>query len=675
MWAGLASGLSASAAAVPKQASLDEWRALTSATSAPPRVYVKGDNLRLYFPGVAGWEVFRADWKQARVPTDRYRVASALARWERRLAEFPRPGGNWREAKVIAGAEWRGISTNLFQQLAPARPLHGAYYQAFFADGLFYRDAQGQAHYISASEPQPEVVIDRRHTIEETLQILSSALEAYLRSAHPRDSLFLIMPSRSRRVVQPLLLDRQQHRCVLLSPAALYDATDRGLTLGGAVEGLEAVLVEGHGLALLKNPVSSALRLADLGLQTTLRFLRMPLPRASRERELPRQEARMDPGEWEHWLNTYTGTRPEAGALRLLIDGEQFYPRFERILAGATNHAHLNVYIFDRDDVALKVADQLRARSAEIEVKVLSDRIGTLASGASPPGTPLPENFLAPASINAYLKQSAEVRTRSFLNPWLSADHAKVYLVDGRYAWLGGMNIGREYRYEWHDLMVELQGPVVEALEAQFARDWAHAGPLGDLGYLWNVLRTPSPALPWEGVEEDFVQVRLLPTRTLWKPMGSAVLAALRRARGHIYVENPYLYDKRVAAALVRARRRGVDVRVVLPRVNDLPAGARSNLVMANYFHAHGIRVYFFPGMTHVKALLVDGWALVGSANLNHLSMRLCQEQNVASSDPGFAARLKHDLFEADFRRSYELTEPISVDWIDFIADMVMENF
>lgn len=78
--------------------------------------------------------------------------------------------------------------------------------------------------------------------------------------------------------------------------------------------------------------------------------------------------------------------------------------------------------------------------------------------------------------------------------------------------------------------------------------------------------------------------------------------------------------------------------------------------------------------MTHVKALLVDDWALVGSGNLDHLSMRLCLEQNIATSDPDFAAQLKRDLFEADFRRSYELTEPISVTWMDFIADIVMEN-
>jgi cardiolipin synthase len=79
--------------------------------------------------------------------------------------------------------------------------------------------------------------------------------------------------------------------------------------------------------------------------------------------------------------------------------------------------------------------------------------------------------------------------------------------------------------------------------------------------------------------------------------------------------------------------------------------------------------------MTHAKALLVDGWSCVGSGNLNHLSLRINQEVNLATSDPAFAAELRRDLFETDFARSYELTQPISVDWVDFMADLLLEGF
>jgi cardiolipin synthase len=236
------------------------------------------------------------------------------------------------------------------------------------------------------------------------------------------------------------------------------------------------------------------------------------------------------------------------------------------------------------------------------------------------------------------------------------------------------MNIGREYRVEWHDLMVEVTGPIVSSFEAGFERHWAHEGPLGDAAYLAEWLSqaplhpsNPPTSGPW-------IPVRRLPTRTLWKPFSAAVQKSIHDAKSYIYVENSYLFDRRIIRALVRARYRGVDVRVILPRVNDFKAGARSNLVTANFLLKNGVRVFFYPGMTHVKALMVDDWACVGSGNLNHLSLRLTQEDNIATSDPDFTNRLRRQLFEPDFVHSYELTEPIPVNWLDLLADLAAEN-
>ena len=197
---------------------------------------------------------------------------------------------------------------------------------------------------------------------------------------------------------------------------------------------------------------------------------------------------------------------------------------------------------------------------------------------------------------------------------------------------------------------------------------------LGDLAYLGALLqqgqmaKSTNLAGPW-------IPVRRLPTRTFWKPFSAAVQTSFSQAQSYIYLENPYLFDRRVIRGLIRARHRGVDVRVILPRVNDFKAGARSNLVIANFLLTHGVRVFFYPGMTHVKALLVDDWACLGSGNLNHLSLRLSQEENIATSDPQFTSRLKRELFERDFARSYELTEPLAVNWLDFLADLAAENF
>jgi phosphatidylserine/phosphatidylglycerophosphate/cardiolipin synthase-like enzyme len=85
-------------------------------------------------------------------------------------------------------------------------------------------------------------------------------------------------------------------------------------------------------------------------------------------------------------------------------------------------------------------------------------------------------------------------------------------------------------------------------------------------------------------------------------------------------------------------------------------------------------RVYRRPGMTHVKAVRYDGWAIVGSAVFDKLSLRINQKILVATSDPRLVERLKRDLFEADFTRSEEWTEAKPVGWSDYIARFIADQ-
>ena len=509
---------------------------------------------------------------------------------------------------------------------------------------------------------------------EESLQLVARWLAEHLTRLHPQDSAFVVMAPDARHFPQPLLIDRAHLQCVWLTPVDFYHSTEPGHVVTSSTRSLSALLLESHGLALIKNPVSSAMRLGNLLVQTCATLIRLPLPGPPMQIPAVRSGPGMDLAQWEAWLDRHTRTHPEQGSIRLIVDGEQFFPELQKAVAQATNHVHFEVFIFDNDDTAVGIADQLKARSRRIHIQIIVDRLGSIAAALAPPATHASTNFIPPASITAYLKEQSQVRVRPFLNPFCSYDHSKIYLVDGRQAWLGGMNIGREYRYEWHDMMVELEGPVVASLENEFRLDWAHASLGGDLAYLAARLTPRKPLMVTPGTN-SWTQVRRLPTKTLWKPFSTAVLGALHQAQSYIYIENAYLFDKRVITGLVLARSRGVDVRVVLPRTNDSKTARHAELVIANYLLQHGVGVYFYPGMTHVKAILVDDWACVGSSNLNQFGLRLCQEHNIATSDPMFAQKLKHDIFEADFNRSFQLTAPVSVAWADWLADLVVEGF
>jgi cardiolipin synthase len=235
------------------------------------------------------------------------------------------------------------------------------------------------------------------------------------------------------------------------------------------------------------------------------------------------------------------------------------------------------------------------------------------------------------------------------------------------------MNIGRDYRYDWHDMMVRVTGPVVGRLEKDYRLAWAHAGLLGDFAYAWTWLsERPSPR---KNAVTNAIDLRPLRTATGKLEIYRAQYEAIENANSYIYIETPYFDDESSLRALIRARRRGVDVRVVFPAQNDSGIMQVNNAMVAGDMVRNGIRVYAYPGMTHVKAAIYDGWACVGSANFDKISLRVGQELDIGFSDSATVDRLKRELFDADFARSHEITQPGATSWFDSVVKAFTDQF
>jgi phosphatidylserine/phosphatidylglycerophosphate/cardiolipin synthase-like enzyme len=372
----------------------------------------------------------------------------------------------------------------------------------------------------------------------------------------------------------------------------------------------------------------------------------------------------MDLADWEHELDDRLGRPASRGRLRFLVDGEAFFPRFIDMVTSAEESVDLRTYIFDNDDIALEIAELLKRRSNEgLDVRVLIDGLGTIMAAAEDSGS-LPEEHRAPPSITSYLEQDSGVAVRAIKNTFLAGDHAKTMVIDRRVAFLGGMNIGREYRYDWHDLMVEVTGPVVDEINREFQSAWAGAGFFGDFARLLS--RNPAKV----NQQKSGYPLRLIYTRPGQKEIYELQRDAIRRSRGYIYIENAYFTDDELLRELILARQRGVDVRVVIPLETDRGLITRNMVLAANAMLEHGIRVYLYPGFTHAKAAIFDGWASVGSANLDRLSLKINRELNVTTSEPEAVQALLDTLFEPDFERSRELTEPLPERWSDHVIEI-----
>jgi cardiolipin synthase len=150
-----------------------------------------------------------------------------------------------------------------------------------------------------------------------------------------------------------------------------------------------------------------------------------------------------------------------------------------------------------------------------------------------------------------------------------------------------------------------------------------------------------------------------------------AQIEAIRRSRKFIYIQNAYFTDDTILYELAKARRRGVDVRVIIPLESDRGLLSRANAIAANALLGRDIRVFIYPGMSHIKAAVFDGWVCLGSANLDRLSLRINMEINVATSDSQTAHLLIERIFAPDFARSPELTAPFPERWMDHLIETV----
>ena len=376
----------------------------------------------------------------------------------------------------------------------------------------------------------------------------------------------------------------------------------------------------------------------------------------------------MDLKEWEEKLDKLSGTRQTSGTIEFLVDGEEYFTRLEESIEQATNSIDIRTYIFDNDEYAMSIAERLKDRSAELRVRIMLDTLGNLMATQSDPET-LPDHHKPPLSMSMHLRDDSDIKVRNLSNPWFTGDHTKTTIIDKKVAFVGGMNIGREYRYDWHDLMMEVRGPVVDQLQHESDKTWARAGMFGDIANFTKFLDGKEVQ-----AESGGYPLRILKTRNFDSQIYRAQLAAIRSARSYIMIQNAYFSDDQIMYELARARRRGVDVRVIIPTSGNHGPVNASNQVAINQMIEHGIRVYRYPGMSHVKAAIYDGWACVGSANFDKLSLQINKELNLATSDPKTVKTLIDRVFLPDMMVSVETDKPVAITITAKLVEIVVDE-
>lgn len=580
------------------------------------------------------------------------------------------------EALVVLGqTHYVQFILHLAGTLLPSEPYQGILLNRADREYFFYRDDTGAVQMVLGMVNKPPAIPLLASFRVETLgDLVAREADAYLGELDVEAEVVALSTGETGPYARPFaIFDRRTGRRIFVSLQPFrFGTSDTNLVEQTGKTAWNAS--RSYWWDFWNRPVSHMARgilfavdtVRDTTREVSIKVFELP---ALEDEPIPpvNEGPGMDLAEWEADLDRAFGKQSYPGDARILIGGDQFFPRLVHHVQNADEYVQIRTYIFDNDDFALEIADLLRSRSEDAKVQIMLDSLGTQFAQTESPET-LPEEAERGPAIMHYLEVGSKVNVRPLTNPWLTGDHTKSMSIDGRVAYVGGMNIGREYRWEWHDLMVELTGPIVAAIDYEFDKTWAHATMAGDVVYPAFVAASGlEPGMRREG---DY-PIRILTTLPRESQILRAQIKAIRRAQSHVWIENAYIASARFLYELARARHRGVDVRVIMSVESDTGIINKSNVVAANTLLRHGVRVYVYPGMSHVKAAIYDGWACLGSANFDKLSLRVNKELNLGISDPGFVEELQSELFEADMARSLELTEPLPEDFSNTLASII----
>ncbi len=344
--------------------------------------------------------------------------------------------------------------------------------------------------------------------------------------------------------------------------------------------------------------------------------------------------------------------------LVLLQDGPATYTAMFAAIRKAKDHINLETYIFEDDNIGRQFADLLLNKQATgVQVNLIYDSVGCLNT---------PKIFFE--RLGAGGIQVLEFNPINPLNgnkkEWLlnNRDHRKLLVVDGRIAFIGGVNISESYSsgpsvksargkgvntVGWRDTHLQIEGPVVAQFQKLFMDTWMKqkGQPLAKKIYF--------PKLEVQG--DEIVRAIGSSSDDPHNLIYLTLLSAIANAEQHVYLTNAYFVpDPQLIKSLTDAARRGVDVELVLPSHSDSWTVFHAGRSHYTKLLRAGVKIYERRGaVMHAKTASIDGvWSTIGSTNLDWRSFLHNDELNAAILGRDFAVQMNtmfaKDLAESD---------------------------
>ena len=331
-------------------------------------------------------------------------------------------------------------------------------------------------------------------------------------------------------------------------------------------------------------------------------------------------------------------------AIGLLRNGAEYFPAMIAAIDGAEREVWLETYIF-ADDVSGRAVASALARAARrgVTVRVLVD-----GWGARSYLTPDLERVLTDAGVQV-MRYRPEVAPWQFRSHRMRRLHRKLSHVDGRIAFVGGINVIDDMNTPGHkpprvDFAVSVRGPLLGSIVQTMQRVWAIV-ELAQLKTSDVPLFPPDIEAEIAGMQTAKFVIR--DNLRYRRDIERAYMAAIRTSRSEILIATAYFFPGAdFRRALIAAVERGVRVTLLLQARVEYRLLHYASRALYGQLLSAGIAIQeYHRSFLHAKvAVIDDNWATVGSSNIDPYSFLMAREANVFVRDPVFADRLRLEL-------------------------------
>jgi cardiolipin synthase A/B len=372
----------------------------------------------------------------------------------------------------------------------------------------------------------------------------------------------------------------------------------------------------------------------------------------------------------EEFLTTMAGATGipffEGNRIQILNNGDSFYPAMLRDIARAECSVTIEAYIYWAGEIGRKFAHALA-------VKILLDAVGSSSIGDE--------------ILEILDKGKCQLAWYNPVRPYTlgrfnNRTHRKSLIIDGRIAFTGGAGIADHWMgnaqdgEHWRDIQIRLEGPAVVPLQTGFAQNWLQPTCEIITGFeFYPPIDKPAGTLA--------VQTILSSPETGASTARTFYYLSIAAARHRMYIANPYFVpDQGAIDLLIAAKRRGVDVRIMVAGIHNDNWMARQNSVrLYGPFLKAGIQILEYNHtMLHQKTMVVDSvWSTVGTTNFDSRSFAHNEENNVCFCDRELAGQLE-EIFMADIKGCEQITlaawrkRPVLAKSIQAVVSLLQEQ-